>query len=75
MTKPTADVTANTVNPYFLKIALTLSFSAIVCSISSFSLTSLFIASLISAIDCLRFSSLFLLEVVASCSRDSLFFC
>ena len=35
MTTPTADATANTVNPYFLKIALTPSLSVIRCSISS----------------------------------------
>ena len=41
ITKPTADTTANTVKPYFLKISLTRSLRLILSSIISFSASSL----------------------------------
>ena len=50
ITKPTADTTANTVKPYFLKIALTRSLRLIRSSIISFSASSLEISFCCSSI-------------------------
>ena len=50
ITKPTADTTANTVKPYFLKIALTRSLRLIRSSICSFSASSLEISFCCSSI-------------------------
>ena len=78
ITKPTADTTANTVNPYFFKMSLTRSLRLIRSSIRSFSASSLEISfcssSILASICSFCFSEAVFREACNSCIFSRAFF-